>query len=604
MLSVDGPDVAHVHGVPGIGKTTLLRAFVAAASAKGHLATFLDCSTIEPTEAGFLRELRSAGLLARAGKRAPRLAVLDNYENFQLLDAWLRGQFLPKHPGFRLVLGARRPPGTAWIASVPAFLSLRIEELDAETALAVLGQAGLSKASARRALGFTRGHPLALTLAAAATKQRIGDFPDDLAVTEVVTRLSDLFLAESDPAHQLGIEAMSTVRRVTEPLLAAMLGLADASDVYRFLQNSSLVEPRVDGLSLHPAVQEVIARRLRAADPARFTGYRRAAWRVLESQSSAVAASELWRYTADVIYLIENAIVREAFFPSNQQALSVESARPEDREAVMRIAQRHDGKGGREHMEHWWSALPSSFRVVREPGEAIVGFYCMFDPARPSAAAIKADPMTAAWHAELPAHLRAPGRVLFLRRWLGDLAGEAPSAVQAACWLDVKRAYVEMRPLLQRVYLAVADLAPYAPAALELGFQAVCAQPRLPLASAMLEFGPGSVDAWLRRLMRKELQLNRKFELDAVTGELVMGAGRQVLSRLEHGVLQALLSAEGCMLERRRLMDAVWGSRQRAVGSNVLDVVILSLRKKLGPHADALQTVRGKGYRLVMATNS
>ena len=42
-----------------------------------------------------------------------------------------------------------------------------------------------------------------------------------------------------------------------------------------------------------------------------------------------MAVSDLWRYTADVIHLVDNPIVREAFFPSAQQQLAIERARPE-----------------------------------------------------------------------------------------------------------------------------------------------------------------------------------------------------------------------------------------------------------------------------------
>jgi DNA-binding response OmpR family regulator len=33
-------------------------------------------------------------------------------------------------------------------------------------------------------------------------------------------------------------------------------------------------------------------------------------------------------------------------------------------------------------------------------------------------------------------------------------------------------------------------------------------------------------------------------------------------------------------------------------GSNVVDAVVHALRAKLGPHGDAVETVRGVGYRL------
>ncbi len=51
--------------------------------------------------------------------------------------------------------------------------------------------------------------------------------------------------------------------------------------------------------------------------------------------------------------------------------------------------------------------------------------------------------------------------------------------------------------------------------------------------------------------------------------------------------------------ELELLLDAVWGRKQDAVGSNVVDVVVLARRKKLGARAGALATVRGSGYRLL-----
>jgi DNA-binding response OmpR family regulator len=45
-------------------------------------------------------------------------------------------------------------------------------------------------------------------------------------------------------------------------------------------------------------------------------------------------------------------------------------------------------------------------------------------------------------------------------------------------------------------------------------------------------------------------------------------------------------------------IDLAWGERQEGVGSNVVDVVILSLRRKLDRHSGSIQTVRGSGYIL------
>jgi hypothetical protein len=67
-----------------------------------------------------------------------------------------------------------------------------------------------------------------------------------------------------------------------------------------------------------------------------------------------------------------------------------------------------------------------------------------------------------------------------------------PSPVQAACWIDIKRKYLELRPNLRRVYLTVADLTPYAEAARRLGFRVIEEACGEDYQSAMLDFGPST----------------------------------------------------------------------------------------------------------------
>ena len=45
------------------------------------------------------------------------------------------------------------------------------------------------------------------------------------------------------------------------------------------------------------------------------------------------------------------------------------------------------------------------------------------------------------------------------------------------------------------------------------------------------------------------------------------------------------------------LLSIVWGTEYNG-GSNVVDVVVRTLRRKLGTSASRIETVRGIGYRL------
>ncbi len=75
-------------------------------------------------------------------------------------------------------------------------------------------------------------------------------------------------------------------------------------------------------------------------------------------------------------------------------------------------------------------------------------------------------------------------------------------------------------------------------------------------------------------------------------------AGRTVdLSAREFALVEAFLRHPGQVLSREQLLSNVWGY-DFDPGSNVVDVYVRYLRKKLGP--GHIETVRGMGYRLVV----
>ena len=72
--------------------------------------------------------------------------------------------------------------------------------------------------------------------------------------------------------------------------------------------------------------------------------------------------------------------------------------------------------------------------------------------------------------------------------------------------------------------------------------------------------------------------------------------GREVdLSAREFTLAETFLRSPGQVLSREQLLSRVWGY-DFDPGSNVVDVYVRYLRKKLG--ADRFETVRGMGYRL------
>jgi len=74
--------------------------------------------------------------------------------------------------------------------------------------------------------------------------------------------------------------------------------------------------------------------------------------------------------------------------------------------------------------------------------------------------------------------------------------------------------------------------------------------------------------------------------------------GRQVhLTSLEFKLLRALMQRRGRVQERDRLLNDVWGY-ESVIDTRTVDTHVRRLREKLGKAGDAVETVRGFGYRL------
>jgi len=615
LTGTTGLRVAYIHGIPGIGKSTLLRAFAADARDRGATVLVLDCREVEPTPEGFADALASAAGLpvCPAVEIAERLGAagnlfvlaLDSFEAFRLLDTWLRLTFIPVLAGnVRVILTGRHRPAVGWRFGgwEKLVLNLPLAPLAADEATDLLEPSGLAAAQRRRVAAALHGHPLALRLAASVLREQPDLQLPDATLQRVMGELTDFFLAEAGPGARRLLEAASVVRRITVPVLASMFPEEGPEEAYRRLEGMPFTEVVHDGLRLHEAVRDAVAATLHARDPDRYLDYRRNAWRALARQASTVARPELWRYTADMLYLIEHPVVREAFFASGTSQLAVEQALPGDGPAIHEIVAAHEGPQAATCLLDWWKHRPESFVVVRNADGDCAGCCCRLDPAHADPRRLGADPVAAAWRSDLERRPLADGnRALFIRRWLDRSAGERPSDSQAACWLDLKRTYMEMRPDLQRVYLTLADLEPYAAVARELGFRvlddlAVELDGRS-YHTAVLDFGPDSVDGWLADLAATELGIPRQTDLlNRDARELVLDGRHIGLTPLEFGLMTYLCDREARAVSRQELLHGVWHSEYSG-WSNKVDAAITGLRHKLGTHARCIETVRGVGYR-------
>ncbi len=85
--------------------------------------------------------------------------------------------------------------------------------------------------------------------------------------------------------------------------------------------------------------------------------------------------------------------------------------------------------------------------------------------------------------------------------------------------------------------------------------------------------------------------------IDGVRHQVSVGGKIVHLTGLEFKLLRTLVQRRGRVQQRDRLLSDVWGY-ESVIDTRTVDTHVRRLREKLGKAGDAIETVRGFGYRL------
>ncbi len=575
LLALGGPAVVFVHGAPGIGKTVLVDAVVAAT---GRPAIRIDARRVEPTPAAFLEASSAAighaastpdGLGDAMQQRGCSLFVIDGYERLRLIDDWIRDHLVPALPASSsTVVVTRTPPNAAWRTGEWRHLAHEVEvgPMSERDAAALVEQRIGRGDATEQVLRFGRGHPLALHLAADAVARRPDLTLHDGPPHAVVEELVDVFLDELPAATRTIVHDVSLLRRVTLPALTALCtdlapGVAVAH-VWQTLRELAFVSTSAVGLELDRVVQDVIAASAELRDPGRARRIRQIAGVAAFDEA---ARSPGWESTADLLHLVQNPVIRDAFSPPPGRQYVIDAARSPDREAVDALVASTDGDRAASWLDAWWRALPDAFRTLRTADGGVCGVVIVapFDLLARELA--DRDRVIAHIGVDLERRpLRGDQRALVVRRVLTTAAGERPSSEYSALIVDLKRYYLELRPALARVYAVGLDQRLNAAVLEPMGFAPVAddvdgSEHRLGTWS--LEFGSRSVDGWLARHIEIETTESQSQHSPAERRrDDSLPEGVRLLSAREREVLAALALG----LTNRELAERLFISERTA----------------------------------------
>lgn len=450
--------ILHIFGPGGIGKTTLLQEFGLICQQFDVPFVYLDVRNVDPTPESFGDALRrTVGLLpedslAETIGQYPRYVILiDTYETLTPLDGWLREVFLPQLPENTLiVLAGRDPLYPAWRAD-PGWQSLTrsisLRNLAPQESKDYLARRDVPFDQHSIVLGFTFGHPLALSLVADVFAQRQDTAFQLETVPDVVKTLLEQFVQKvPGPAHRAALEACALVRLSTESLLSEMLMVNDSRELFDWLHSLSFMETGHEGLFPHDLAREALIADLRWRNPEWYAELHRRARKYYMARLQQTFGPAQQRVLLDYIYLHrDNPLVRPLFEWKLGGSFSTDTIQePSDMAALLGMVQQYEGAESARLASYWFSRQPDGVVVFRDEKRHPVGFMSMIAIHRTTADDGEVDPAVRMARSFLQnqAPLRSGEIATLFRFWMAQDSYQNVSALQSLIFVNIIRHYL------------------------------------------------------------------------------------------------------------------------------------------------------------------
>jgi hypothetical protein len=464
LLSLAGPG--------GIGKTSLLQAWMQQAARVGRPLVLIDGRQIAPHPPAFVQAIgQQLGLAEPTSEqiwdRWPQRSILliDTYEQLRPLDDWLRDSFLPQLPSDSLVVIAGRDGlGAAW-QSDAAWSQLThqivLEPLQPEESAHYLQLHQIPAELQAELLRFCHGHPLALALSVDLLHQqgqlehfRPHEEPDLLG------SLLGRFLAElPSPQQREALETLALTWAANEALLAELYGPEAAHELFEWLRQLSSVQQTPAGLVLHDSLREVLLNDLRWRNPQRYQSLAERILLVLLKRLRQTKQSDQLRLWLDFFSLTRQHPFFQSYFDwDSLGSYYADSVRNEEFAQLEAQIAAFEGQQAAELLRYWRERQPEALIVFRSVHGQIVGWMCQLALRIADLEQEERDPAllaARAWLASL-GQFEPHEQIAYTRFWLDKTHYQVASPSLNLAAIYASMAWTSL-PKLGYSFVAVAD---------------------------------------------------------------------------------------------------------------------------------------------------
>lgn len=326
--------IVNIYGTAGIGKSTLLDEFREEAARFGADAVSVDGESILAEPASFCEQIRKELKLPQRSdsdddallehcyeairnktEQGRVVLFIDAYERFEMLDPWIRDVFLKRlQAKLLVVIAGRTPLPEPWLLSPvwrQQLVRMPLQELTADDVSRYAWNNGIMEdEQIRRLWGFSKGHPLMMSLAVFLSQQ--GESGEWNSHDDSLPYVVEQWMREvSDEEMRVLIEAAAILRHFNQDGLSAVLGYSVTASEFRRLIRYSFVRRMNAGFTIHALMREAVCRDLLLRAPRRYAELRERGLqhyyaKLMSSDKINAASNE----AVELMYYLGDALVR------------------------------------------------------------------------------------------------------------------------------------------------------------------------------------------------------------------------------------------------------------------------------------------------------